>query len=151
RQGDPREIEAHFHKAAQYLEKKEIAGDELAGFITFCGRMYKFIAVKVRFSARLGSLLREEDGDEEIRRQAAGLKRQALDLKNLYVDSWNRHVQPGSRPPDIKGFDFLCESFARLIRTVSRPAGREDLMAELKKYSPLNVMDGELGDDFYRP
>jgi hypothetical protein len=142
RQDDPREIEAHFHKAALYLEKREGAGDEQTGFVTFCRRMYEFIAVKVRFSARLGALLREENGGAEVCRQAAGLGREALDLKDRYLDLWDRHFQPGGRPPNIKGFAFLSERFAYLIQAAGRKAGIENLLAELGNEPPADSPTG---------
>jgi hypothetical protein len=138
RQGDPREIEAHFHKAAQYLEKKEVAGDDLAGFIAFCRRMYEFIAVKVRFSARLGSLLREEGGGEGIRRQAAGLEQEARELKNLYVGLWDQHFQPGGLPAFLNDFARLQGRLAYLRQAADKPAARKDLLAELESYSPAD-------------
>ncbi len=136
RQGDPREIESHFHKAAQYLEKKEIAGDELAGFIAFCRRMYEFIAVKVRFSARLGSLLSEENSGEAIRRLAVGLEREVLDLKGLYVDLWNRHFQPGGLPGFMNDFAHLQGRLEYLRRAGAKQAARKDLLAEMENDFP---------------
>jgi len=132
RQDDPREIEAHFHKAALYLEKREGAGDEQSGFITFCRRLYEFIAVKVRFSARLGAMLREENGGEVIRRQLAGLEQEALNLKNLYGELWSQRRQPGAIPGSLNDFAFLLERLAYLRRAVSAPVAREKLLKEME-------------------
>jgi hypothetical protein len=141
-QGDPREIEAHFHKAALYLEKRALAGGELAGFITFCRCLYEFIAVKVRFSARLGSFLREENGLARLRRQAAGLQEEALKLKDLHGELYSQHFQPAGLPHGKSNFDLLSERFASLIQAACRPAGREELLAELKNEPPPESQTG---------
>jgi hypothetical protein len=138
RQGDPREVEAHFHKAAQYLEKREVAGGELAGFIAFCRRLYAFIAAKVRFSTRLGSLLRDENGGEEIGRQAAGLEQEAQGLKGLYEDLWNRHFLPGGHPGFLDDFARLQGRLAYLRQASVKPASRKDLLAELENDLPAD-------------
>ena len=62
RQGDPREIEAHFRKAALYLKKREIAAGELTGFVAFAARLYETIAAKVQLSSRLAALLETAAG-----------------------------------------------------------------------------------------
>jgi len=138
RQGDPREIESHFHKAAQYLEKREIGGEELTGFIAFCRRLYGFIAGKVRFSARLGSLLREEDGGEEVSRQAAGLEREAQDLKDLYLDLWGQHFLHGGFPGFLDDFARLQDRLAYLRQAGAGPAAQKHLLAELENSSPAD-------------
>ena len=131
-QDDAREIENHFHKAALYLEKREVGGDELAGFIDFCRHLYEFIAVKVRFSARLGALLREENGGEEVSRQAAWLDREAGRLQAAYLKLWWRHLPPEGFPESTGGFALLQERFHYLSRAASSAAAREKLLAELQ-------------------
>ena len=138
RQGDPREIEAHFHKAAQYLEKREVGGDELTGFIAFCRSLYGFIAGKVRFSARLGALLREENGGDDIRRLAAGLEQEALELKNRYAGLWDQHFLPGGLPDFLNDFARLQGRLAYLRQAGAKPAARKDLLAELESDSPAD-------------
>jgi hypothetical protein len=142
RQDDASEIEAHFRKAALYLEKREMAHNELTGFIDFARKTYEFIAAKVQFSNRLGSLLREEDGNEGMRRRAAGLEQEALDLKNLFLELWGRHFQPGGPAHIIRSFDSLSGRFAYLVQAASSQSGREDLLAELENEPPLDSLSG---------
>jgi hypothetical protein len=135
-QGDPREIEAHFRKAALYLEKRALTGVELAGFIAFCRHLYEFIAVKVRFSARIRSFLRDESGMESLRLEAAWLQQETLKLKALHGELQARHFQPGGRGRGRSGFDLLSGRFADLVQTACRPTGRQDLLAELENEPP---------------
>lgn len=138
RQGDPREIEAHFHKAAQYLEKREVGGGELTGFIAFCRSLYGFIAGKVRFSARLGALLREESGGDAVRLQADELGREALDLENRYVELWRQHFQNGGLPGFLDDFARLRDRLAYLRQAGAGPAAKKFLLAELENSSPAD-------------
>jgi len=138
RQGDPREVVAHFRKAALYLGKRKIARNELTDFLDFAQQLYAFIAAKVEFSNRLGSLLEEQGGPEQIHRQAAWLGQGAEKLKNLYLDLWRKRFQPEGLPDFVNGFTFLQKRFQYLCSAASSPQASEKLLAELKNYSSLS-------------
>jgi hypothetical protein len=140
RQGDPREVIAHFHKAALYLKKREIAPSELNGFIAFVRQLYEFIAAKAGFSNRIEALLKEGDGADEFRRQAARLEAGSSELKRSYLDAWSRHFRPDGVPEIIGGFDGLQWRFRLLAQTAASPAGRAELLAELKSGPPPDAL-----------
>ena len=151
RQGDPREVVAHFHKAAQYLKKREITRNELTDFIHFVGRLYEYVAVKVDFSSRLGPLLGEKDGERGIRGQAVRLELGSRELKDSYSELWRRHFRAGDLPPIARGFDFLCARFAFLGQAVASPASREKLRAEMISYPPLALPAASIDGGFWQP
>jgi hypothetical protein len=136
RPGDPREIEAHYRKAALYLKKRKIARNELTDFLGFTRQLCEFIAAKVEFSSRLCSLLEEKGGPEQIRHQAAWLGQGAEKLKNIYLELWQENFQPEGLPECVSSFAFLQERFHYLRQVSSRPAARENLLLELKNYPP---------------
>ncbi len=138
RQDDVREIEAHYGKASLYLKKKKIPRNELTDFLNFIQQLYAFIAAKVQFSGRLYSLLDEKGGPDQIHRQAAGLEQGILKLKSLYLELWHKHFLPEGLPRCMNDFTFLHERFQYLRQASRRPAGRENLLAELKNCSPFN-------------
>ncbi|MBU4308097.1 MAG: beta-N-acetylhexosaminidase [Acidobacteria bacterium] len=148
RPGDPREIEAHYRKAALYLKKRKIARNELTDFLNFTRQLCEFIAAKVEFSSRLGSLLEEQDGPEQIRRQAAWLGQGAEKLKNLYLELWRKQFQPENLPDSISGFIFLQERFQYLRQISSSPLAREKLFEELKNYSSLSSPAAPYSSEF---
>lgn len=145
RQGDPREIEADYRKAALYLKKRKIARGELSDFLGFARQMFEFIAAKVEFSSRLLSLLEEKEGAEKIRGQAAGLEQAGEKLKDLYLQLRGRSVQHGPAAESVAGFGFLQERFRYLRQAVSQPAARESILLELKNYLPLHGPAAEDG------
>ena len=146
RQGDPNEIGAHFLKAALYLKKRKIGGGEQPRVIVFARKMYEVIAAKVEFSSRLGRLLGEAEGGEEVRRRAAGIERGARELKYLYLGLRGKDVSPADVGRGLKGFDLLSQRLADLRRASSSPAAREELLRELRKSSLLASLAAP-GDD----
>jgi hypothetical protein len=137
RQGDPREIEAHFRKAALYLKKRDIAAAELTGFVAFAARLYETIAAKVQLSNRLAALLETAAGAETIRLQAAGLLRAVLELRGLYAGLRGGVPAPGS----LRDFDILAERFTQLGRAAAAPAARGALLSALRNNVPLNAAE----------
>jgi hypothetical protein len=115
-QGDPREVVAHFRKAAVYLDKREFAAGDYSGFLEFIRRLYGFIAAKVEFSMRLGALMEKEDGGEEMRRQALQLMQENQELKDLCREAWRRSFQSAGFPEIGERFDALQRSFQHLIQ-----------------------------------
>lgn len=146
--GDHREIEAHYRKASLYLKKRKIARNELSDFLGFARQLFEFIAAKVEFSSRLCSLLEEKEGPEQIRRQASWLGQGAEKLKNLYLELWRKRFQPEGLPECASGFAFLQERFHYLRQVSSRSAARENLLLELKNYSPLSSPAAPYGPEF---
>ena len=146
RQGDPNEIGAHFRKAALYLKKRKIGGGDQPSVIVFARKMYEVIAAKVEFSSRLGRLLGEAEGGEEVRRRAAGIERGARELKYLYLGLRGKDVSPADVGRGLKGFDLLSQRLADLRRASSSPAAREELLRELRKSSLLASLAAP-GDD----
>ncbi len=142
RQGDPREIAAHFNKAALYLKAREFAANEMSGFFDFTARLFGTIAAKVEFSSRLPTLLEGADGGKTIRRQAAWLQQAVAELKGLYAGLFGGPLPSGG----LKGFDFLNERFARLGQAASSPAARETLLSALRDDSPLDPLAVFSGD-----
>ena len=145
RQGDPREIAAHFKKAALYLKAREIAANEMSGFFNFTARMYETIAVKVELSSRLSTLLGGADGAKTIRLQVSWLQQAVAELKGLYVGLFGGPLPPGG----LKGFDFLNERFAHLGRAASSPTAREALLSALRDEASSNSLEA-LASDPYR-
>jgi hypothetical protein len=134
RQGDPREIVAHFRKAALYLKKKEIAASEMTGFLVFTAKLYEAIAAKVQFSSRLPALLETGSG-EAIRLQASELLQTVMELKGFYAE-----LRGGASPDaGLKEFDMLGERFSQLGRAAVSPAARTAMLSALKNNIPLNV------------
>ena len=146
RQGDPREIEAHFRKAALYLKKRDVAADELTGFFVFTARLYEAIAAKVQLSSRLAMLLETASGGETIRLQAGWLQRAVVELQGLYAGLRGAPLPPGS----FRDFDILAERFALLGRAAVAPGARDALLSALKNHVPLNAA-GVFPGDPYRP
>jgi hypothetical protein len=137
RQGDPREIVAHYRKAALYLKKKEIAANGMTGFLAFTARLYEVIAAKVQLSSRLPSLLETGSGGEAIRLQASGLRQAVMELKGLYAE-----LRGGGAPEaGRKEFDELGERFSQLGRAAVSPAARTALLSALKNNIPLNAAE----------
>ena len=132
RTGDPREIQAHYRKAALYLGKRKIARNEMTDFFAFARQLFEFITAKVEFSSRLVSLLEEKSGPEQVRLQAERLGQGAVRLKNLYLELWRKRFRPEGDPEFIGGFAFLQERFQYLSQAVSSPVSRGKLLAELK-------------------
>ena len=148
RPGAPREIVAHYRKAALYLKKRKIARNELSDFLSFARQLCEFIAAKVEFSSRLCSFLDENGGPEQLRRQAAWIGQGAEKLKNLYLELWRKSFQPEGLPECVSSFAFLQERFHYLGQASSRPAARENLLLELKNYSPLTAPAAPYGGEF---
>ena len=137
RQGDPREIEAHFRKAALYLKKRNVAADELTGFFVFAARLYEAIAAKVQLSSRLAALLETAGGGETIRQQAAWLLRAVVELRGLYAE-----LRGGLLPSaSLKDFDILAERFTQLGRAAAAPGARGALLSALRNNVPLNAAE----------
>ena len=137
RQGDPREIVAHFRKAALYLKKKEIAANEMTGFLGFTAKLYEAIAAKVQLSSRLPALLETGSGGEAIRLQASGLLQAVMELKGLHAE-----LRGGASPQaGLKEFDMLGERFSQLGRAAVSPAARTALLSALKNPIPLNAAE----------
>ncbi len=132
RQGDPREVVAHFRKAALYLKKREIAAGELAGFVDFIRPLYAFIAAKVEFSMRLEALLGDKDGSQEVGRFAEQLAQECLELDGRYMEARGRHFGPGGAPGVQAGFAELRRSLQHLARLASAPAACAELVDELR-------------------
>jgi hypothetical protein len=107
RQGDPREVVAHFRKAALYLQKREFAAGDLSGFLEFVRRLYEFIATKVEFSLRLRTLAREAFGNKEIRSQAMRLERMGAKLQDCYLGLWSTLSPAALLPEVVRSFDFM--------------------------------------------
>jgi hypothetical protein len=144
RQGDPREIAAHFSKAVLYLKAREFAANEMSGFFDFTARLYKTIAAKVELSSRLRSFLEGAGGGETIRLQAAWLQQAVAELKELYAGLFG-----GPLPSrGLKEFDLLSERFAHLAQAASSPAGRETLLSALKNDSPLDSPEASSSDPY---
>ena len=118
RQGDPREIEAHYRKAALYLKKRKIARNELSDFLAFARQLFEFIAAKVEFSSRLRSLLEEKGGPESIRGLAAGLEQGSEKLKNLY---WNCGAKTSS-PKACRNASPVSPFCRNVSTTSARPS-----------------------------
>ena len=114
----------------------------------FARQLYEFIAAKVEFSSRLGSLLEEKGGPEQIHRQAEWLGQAAEKLKNHYLELWRNRFQPEGLPECVSGFAFLQERFHYLCQAVSSPAAREKMSAELENYSLLHSPAGRYGGEF---
>ncbi len=148
RQGDPREIEAYYRKAALYLTKRKIARNELSDFLGFARLLFEFIAAKVEFSSRLCSLLEEKEGAEKIRGLAAGLERGGEKLKNLYLELRGKSFQPEPVTEGVSGFGIMQERFRYLCQAVSLAAARENLLLELKNYSPPGSLACPIGKEF---
>ena len=142
RQNDPREVVAHFRKAALYLGKRKIARNELTDFLDFAQQLYAFIAAKVEFSSRLAQLLEEKNATEQVPRQAAGLGLGAKKLATLYMELWRKRFRSEGFPAFVNGFNFLQERFGYLRQFASRPAARDTLLAELKNQSPFDSPGG---------
>ncbi len=134
RQGDPRQVVAHYRKAAQYLKKREMAPGSLSGFLAFVSGLFEIIAAKVEFSSRLAVLLEGEGGAETLTLQAASLQQAVAGLKGLYQGLLT--APPGDM---LKGFDFLCERFAQLGRAAASPDSRRGLLSVLKSDTRLEA------------
>jgi hypothetical protein len=145
RQGDARAIEAHFHKAAQYLKKRKLTGNELGDFVDFARQLYEYIAAKVGFSRCVGALLCEKDGHEEIHRQAAWLGQGAGKIQNLYKELRWKCAPPDTSDEYDRSFALLRERFQYLRHAVSSAAGREKLRNELKNDPALDLPAGFRG------
>ena len=115
-QGDPREVVAHFRKAALYLQKREFAAGDFSVFFEWVRRLYGFIAAKVEFSMRLGALMEKGDGGGEMRRQVLQLMQENHELKELYREVRCRSFQSDGFPEIGERFDALQRSFQRLIQ-----------------------------------
>jgi hypothetical protein len=143
-QGDPREVVAHFRKAALYLKKKEIAAAEMTGFFAFTAKLYETIAAKVEFSSRLPALLEKADGGETVRLRATWLQQAVVELQGLYAG-----LLGGTLPPKgLEGFAFLSERFAQLGRAASSPTTRETLLLALKNDAPLDPAEAFPGNPY---
>ncbi len=137
RQGDAREIVAHFRKAAQYLRKREVAAGEMAGFFDFVARLYAVIADKVQLSSRLAALLETADGGAAVGLQAQGLRQAVMELKGLFAE-----LRGGAPlPAGLKEFDMLGERFAQLGRAAADPVARDALLSALRNNVPLNAAE----------
>lgn len=135
RQGDPRQVVAHYRKAAQYLKKKEIAPGRMSGFLDFAAGLFEVIAAKVDLSSRLAVLLEEAGGADTLTLQAGWLRRTVAGLKELYAG-----LLSAPAPDVLADFDLLGERAARLGRVTESPGGRESLLAVLRNSA---LLDGE--------
>ncbi len=134
RQGDPRQVVAHYRKAAQYLKKREIAPGGMSGFLDFLAGLFEVIAAKVDLSSRLAVLLAEADGSETLALQAAWLQRAVAGLAERYAELVAAPV-----PGMLKGFALLGERFAHLGRVTASPGTRESLLAALRNSALLDA------------
>ena len=137
RQGDPRQVVAHYRKAAQYLKKREIAPGRMSGFLDFVAGLHEVIAAKVDLSSRLAALLEDAGGAETLALQAAWLQGAVAGLEELYVE-----LVAAPAPGMLKGFAFLGERFAQLGRVTASPGARESLLTVLRSSALLDA--GEL-------
>lgn len=151
RTGDPREIEAYYHKTALYLKKRKIARNELSDFLGFARQLFEFIAAKVEFSRRLCSLLEEKDGPEKIRHQAAWLGKGTAKLKSLYLELRGKSFQPEGLTESVAGFGFLQERFHYLHQASSRSESVKNLLLELKNDSPPSSLAFPYNGEFRKP
>jgi hypothetical protein len=131
RQGDPREVLAHFRKAALYLKKREVPSSELSGFLDFARELYAFIAAKVEFSGCFASLLREQNGPQNIVRLAARLEQESEKIKDRYLGLRAESGQAAGDAESLSGFASLRKRFAQLRQACSRPGAGSHLLAEL--------------------
>ena len=127
RQGDPRQVVAHYRKAAQYLKKREIAPGGMSGFLDFAAGLFEVIAAKVDLSGRLAVLLAEAGGAETLALQVAWLQRAVAGLEELYAE-----LAAAPVPGMLRGFALLGERFAQLNRVTASPEARESLLTELR-------------------
>jgi len=139
RQDDVKEITARYQKAALYLKKRKITGNELSDFLNIAQPLYEFVAAKVEFSSRLLSRLNSADGEERIHQDLARLLPGSEKLKNLYCELWLKRRQPYGLARKIREFDFLQERYRHLQQSMARPAARKKLLAEIETVSLVDV------------
>lgn len=118
-QGDPREIVAHFRKAALYLQKREFAAGDFSGFLEFVRRLYGFIAAKVEFSRRLGMPGGAKEG---LRSLALQLERANAELKENYLGLWRRQHAAADPPEAGRAFDFVSRRLREFGGSAEDPA-----------------------------
>lgn len=123
RQGDPREVVAHFRKAALYLQKRELAVGDFSGFLDFVRRLYGFIALKVEFSLRLGAPGKEALANEELHAQALRLERLGGELKEQHLGLWRGQSPAAALPEATLGFDFLIRRLRNIAGSGTGPEG----------------------------
>lgn len=140
RQGDPREVAAHFLKAAQYLKKRELAPCELSAFIGFIQRLYAAVAAKVEFSMLLVGLLSAGDDGQGAVLEAGRLQRLLRELREA-----SREWQAEALDSDFVRLDARLEQIGR--EAASAP-GREELLALLAAGRGLDAADPLPGEDF---
>jgi hypothetical protein len=130
RQGDPREVVAHFRKAALYLQKRELAAGDFSALFDFVRCLYGFIALKVEFSIRLGAPEKEALTSEALRAQAVRLAQLGAELKERYLGLWRGHSPSAALPEAALGFDFVIRRLRNIAGSNADPEGEEFLQAE---------------------
>ncbi len=136
RQDNVKEIVARYRKTSLYLKKRKIVRSEMADFLNFAQYLYEFIAAKVEFSSHFLTFLNAGQGDEKIRQPLERLLPGAEKLKNLYINLWLSRCRPDGLAKTIREFDFLQERFHYLLRAITHPDARKNLIFKLKNYSP---------------
>jgi hypothetical protein len=121
-QGDPREVEAHFRKAALYLQKREFPAGDLSEFLDFVRCLYGFIADKVEFSRRLGRLGGAGGAGEGLQARALQLERSGAELKESYLGLWRRQHAAADPLEAGRGFDFVSRRLRDFSGSAQDPA-----------------------------